>query len=71
MDLFQTLRVYLFQNGNLKETADALFIHRSTLQYRIEKIQGLLKVDINDSEERLNLMMAYKLYDLQQVSPNN
>lgn len=71
VDLFQTLRVYLFQNGNLKETADTLFIHRSTLQYRIEKIQTLLKVDINDSEERLNLMMAYKLYDLQQVAPNN
>ncbi|HHW35897.1 MAG TPA: GAF domain-containing protein [Bacillales bacterium] len=71
VDLFQTLRVYLFQNGNLKETADTLFIHRSTLQYRIEKIQSLLKVDINDSEERLNLMMAYKLYDLQRVSPNH
>lgn len=69
VDLFQTLRVYLFQNGNLKETADTLFIHRSTLQYRIEKIQSLLRVDINDSEERLNLMMAYKLYELQQVSP--
>lgn len=64
VDLFQTLRMFLFQNGNLKETADALFIHRSTLQYRIEKIQSILEVDINDAEERLNLMMAYKLYDL-------
>jgi purine catabolism regulator len=63
-NLFQTLRVYLNHNGNLKETADALFIHRSTLQYRLEKIQELLALDLNDAENRFTLMMAYKLYDL-------
>ncbi|WP_102346798.1 helix-turn-helix domain-containing protein [Bacillus sp. Marseille-P3661] len=63
-DLFDTLRVFLQQNGSIKETADTLFIHRSTLQYRMEKIQSLLEVDIHDAEQRFNLMMAYKLYDL-------
>ena len=63
-DLFSTLRAYLDCNGNIKETANALYIHRSTLLYRIEKIQSLLEADLNDSEQRFNLMMAYKLYDL-------
>ncbi|WJE54486.1 helix-turn-helix domain-containing protein [Bacillus cereus] len=63
-DLFQTLRVYLHHNGSLKETSQELYIHRSTLQYRIEKIQNLLEVDLDYSEHRLNLMMAFKLYDL-------
>ena len=64
MDLFQTLRVYLEHNGSIKETAEELYIHRSSLLYRLEKIVDLLDIDINDSESRFNLMIAYKLYDL-------
>ena len=64
MDLFQTLRVYLEHNGSIKETAEELYIHRSSLLYRLEKIVDLLNIDINDSESRFNLMIAFKLYDL-------
>ncbi|MGG1598250.1 helix-turn-helix domain-containing protein [Paenibacillus naphthalenovorans] len=63
-DLFHTLRVYLERNGNIKETSDALFIHRSTLLYRLDKIRDLLQIDLNDSDQRFNLMLAYKLFDL-------
>ncbi|RAK14086.1 DNA-binding PucR family transcriptional regulator [Anoxybacillus vitaminiphilus] len=64
MDLLQTLRVFLHCNGNLKDTSEELYIHRSTLQYRMEKIENLLGVNLDDSEHRFNLMMAFKLYDL-------
>lgn len=64
MDLLQTLQVYLSHNGNMKETANELFIHRSTLQYRLEKIEDLLQVDLNNAEHRFNLNMAIKLNDL-------
>ena len=64
VNLFETLRAYLNHNGNIKETSRHLFIHRSTLLYRLEKISELLQVDFDDAEERFNLMMAYKLYDL-------
>ncbi|MGD8191467.1 helix-turn-helix domain-containing protein [Brevibacillus ginsengisoli] len=63
-ELFDTLRVYLMMNGNLKDTAEHLYIHRSSLKYRLEKISSLLSVNIEDAEERFNLMLAYKLYDL-------
>ncbi|WP_461177936.1 helix-turn-helix domain-containing protein [Virgibacillus ainsalahensis] len=65
INLFKTLRVYLEQNGSIKKTSDALFIHRSTLLYRIEKIKEILEVDMDDSDIRFNLMMTYKLFDLQ------
>lgn len=68
VDLFHTLRVYLEQNGSIKNTADNLYIHRSTLLYRLEKIKELLDIDLEDSETRFNLMMAYKLYDLEDTS---
>ncbi|WP_240689017.1 helix-turn-helix domain-containing protein [Ammoniphilus sp. YIM 78166] len=63
-DLFNTLRMYLDKNGNLKDTMDALYIHRSTLRYRIERIREVLELDLENAENRLNLMIAYKLYDL-------
>lgn len=62
--LFDTLRVYLQTNGNIKETAERLYIHRSSLNYRLERIKDIMKMDIDDAEQRFNLMMAYKLYDL-------
>lgn len=64
MDLFQTLRIFLYYNGSIKDTSEELYIHRSSLLYRLEKIESLLDVDLNYSEHRFNLMMAYKLYDL-------
>lgn len=62
-ELFDTLRAYLVMNGNLKDTSEHLFIHRSSLKYRLERISELLKVDLEDAEERFNLMLAYKLHD--------
>jgi len=63
-DLLHTLRVYLEQNGNAKSTAEELFIHRSTLLYRLEKIEEILGSNLNNAELRFNLMLAYKLIDL-------
>lgn len=64
MDLYHTLHMYLQYNGNIKETSEVLYIHRSTLQYRLERIESILNVELNSSEDRFNLMMAIKLYDL-------
>jgi PucR family transcriptional regulator, purine catabolism regulatory protein len=64
VDLLQTIRVFLHCNGNLTEAAEKLYIHRSTLQYRLEKIEEMLGFSLNGSEQRFNLMMALKLYDL-------
>ncbi len=63
-DLFDTLRVYLQTNGNIKEAANLLFIHRSSLKYRLERIREIIGFDIDQAEQRFNLMLAYKLYDL-------
>ncbi|MCM3412779.1 helix-turn-helix domain-containing protein [Metabacillus litoralis] len=64
IDLYHTLYVFLQNNGNIKSTSDELFIHRSSLLYRLEKIESLLNIDLNDAEIRFNLMMAFKLHDM-------
>ncbi len=47
-NLLQTLEVYLANNGKAKLTANALFIHPNTLNYRIKQIQELTNIDFND-----------------------
>lgn len=64
VDLFNTLRIYLDNNGNISSTAGELYIHRTSLNYRLDKIRNILNIDIDDSNERFNLVLAYKLYEL-------
>lgn len=64
VDLFSTLKVYLQNNGNLREASNELYIHRSTLEYRIERIEDILNVDLDSAEVRFEFMMAFKLYSL-------
>ncbi|WPZ19740.1 helix-turn-helix domain-containing protein [Geobacillus subterraneus] len=68
VDWLQTIRVFLDCNGHLTETAEKLYIHRSTLQYRLEKIEEMLGFSLGGAEQRFNLMMALKLYDLYGLS---
>ncbi len=69
MDLLHTLRIYLQNNGNAKSTAEQLYLHRSSLLYRLERIETLLDVQLSDAEVRFNLMMAFKLDDMRR-QPN-
>lgn len=39
MDLFETLRVYLNNHCSVKASADELFLHRSTMNYRLENLK--------------------------------
>jgi DNA-binding PucR family transcriptional regulator len=63
-DLGTTLHTFLHNNGNVKSTADELYIHRSSLLYRLEKIESLLEISLNDPEVRFNLMLAFKLFEM-------
>lgn len=64
IDLYETLRTYLTNNGNISKSAEDLFLHRSTLTYRLNKIKDEIEIDIDDSSEQFNLMLAFKLADL-------
>lgn len=68
-DLMLTLETIIKHNWQLKLAAQALSIHYNTLRYRYEKIRDLLHMDLNDSDERLNLAIAFKMYAINQ-NPN-
>lgn len=61
-----TLESYFSHNQNVSEAAKALFIHRNTFIYRIDKIKEILGTDLKHSEELLQIQLALKIYKLLQ-----
>ncbi len=59
-----TLKVYLECGMNAILTAENLFIHRNTLHYRIRKIQQIIHINLENPEERMYIMISYKMIEL-------
>ncbi len=56
--LLETLRIYFEMNENVAETANRLFIHRNTLQYRFARIKEITGHDIRDVDDLVQLRLA-------------
>lgn len=63
-DLVNTLRTYLHNNGSVQKTADQLFIHRNTVNYKINKASQILDLDFSTLNNRLELMLGFMLHDM-------
>ncbi len=59
--LYATLRCYLRHERSIPRTAAALIIHRTTLLYRLEKIAALTKLDLDNEDTRLYLLISFWL----------
>ena len=60
-DLCETLEAYLEHNCNANATAEALFIHRNTMRYRMNNIRRILDDDISDISVFLELKLAFAI----------
>ena len=63
LELSETLRAYLEHDRSLTRTAQALFIHKNTLLYRLGRIREILESDLDDPDERLLLRLSFRLLD--------
>lgn len=61
--LLATLRQYLYADSNLVKTAQALFIHRNTLVYRLNQIRALLGRDLDSAVVKLDLFNSIVVKD--------
>lgn len=61
-DAFRTIEAYFANEGQINEAAKQLFIHRNTLQYRLEKLGELLDLDFRKVTDllKLKLMLMFK-----------
>lgn len=55
-ELLHNLEVWLHKKGSLHEIAEELHIHKNTLKYRLNKIEMMLGIDLNDKKD---LTMIY------------
>jgi PucR C-terminal helix-turn-helix domain/GGDEF-like domain len=59
--LLQTLEAYLDLAGNALATSERLKLHRTSLYYRIQRLEQLAGTDLKDGNERLSLHLGLKL----------
>ena len=57
-----TLESYLEQNCNMNATAAAIYAHRHTVAYRLERVKELTGLDPMQSEDRERLGLGLKAY---------
>lgn len=57
----EVLQCYLDHSGSVKETAEALFVHRNTINYKINKIEEMLSCDLSELDTRLRYSIAFML----------
>ncbi|MBX7253041.1 MAG: helix-turn-helix domain-containing protein [Candidatus Promineofilum sp.] len=62
--LVKTVEAYFSHHGNISQTAESLFVHRNTLLYRMERIQELTGLQLDQANMRLALHLALRLWQL-------
>ena len=65
-ELVETLEAFFACHGNLSQTAVSLHIHRNTLTYRLQRIAGITRMDLNDADARFSLQLGLKLRPVMQ-----
>jgi hypothetical protein len=61
-DLLRTLSAYYKAGQSIASAARELFVHRHTLEYRLQRIEQLLERDIKAADDRLLLELALEIH---------
>lgn len=67
--LVQTLEAYLDNGCDTKLTAEALFLHRASLYYRLQRIEAITETSLKSGADRLALHSGLKLARLVGTHP--
>ena len=62
-DVIALLKAYYDAQGSIQKAADALYIHKNTLQYRISRLKDTTGLDIRKPTESPALFIAYIIAD--------
>lgn len=66
-ELMYTIENFVKYQFDLKQTSEALFLHRNTLRYRIKKMEEILDIKLDDINNRLNISAALKIKQLHKL----
>ncbi len=60
-EFLATLEEFFAHNGNYSQTAEALFVHRNTLTYRMERMTSISRLDLENPDTRLAVQLALSI----------
>lgn len=63
-DLANVLWAYLKHDGSVKDTADELYVHRNTINYKLTRASEILDVNLSSLDIRLQLTLGFLLRDM-------
>lgn len=62
--LLLTLQSYFKNNESLVGTSKELFLHRNSLKYRLDMIEKITGLSLNNTEDKLRLYLGIKAYEI-------
>ncbi|TQI66325.1 PucR-like helix-turn-helix protein [Clostridium sp. KNHs216] len=62
---YHTIKTYFDCNQNVSQTADRLYIHKTTLAYRLKRMQILFHIDWKDASQLLFLQVSIYIMEIQ------
>lgn len=62
-DLEKTLRAYYASGASVSKTAEALFLHRNSVRYRLDRVRALFGGDIDHPATSATLITAFAIDD--------
>ncbi len=63
-DLTSVLKLYLQNDGSITRTASKMFVHRNTVNYKINQASKILNMDLGRLDNRMQLMLAFLVHDM-------
>ena len=65
-DYLKTLKSLLYNTGDHARTCEEMHIHRNTLNYRLNRLCEIAKIDLSDSRTVFHLYLSFMIVDLEQ-----
>lgn len=66
-EFMETLDTFTANQFDMATTAQAMFLHKNTLRYRIKKIEEILEYKLDDLNNRLNIAAAFKIRKMRKI----
>lgn len=63
-EFFETLLTYLECGRSIQKTCKKMYLHKNTVNYRIQRIKELFNIDYDNGQEVLFIYLSLKLYSI-------
>lgn len=61
-DFFDTLRIFTQSGFNKNSTAQMMFVHRNTINYRIQQIEEICKIHLADERLLFTMQLSFSIF---------